>query len=169
MTFGVFAGATLLFRLLGALGVRRFTTWRVSAAHGLAVMLVMTASAHFAPDGLEFMPGHASLTAMVPPFVPFPSLVVSVTGVLELLGALGLVVARTRRAAGWCLAALLVGLLPANVHAALADVPLGDEPPTPLWLRIPEQAGYVAVALAAARSRTRGRQVDPPSPAVDVT
>ncbi len=40
---------------------------------------------------------------------------------------------------------------------ALADVPLGDEPPTPLWLRLPEQALYVAVALVAALSRTSPR------------
>ncbi|MEQ0558723.1 hypothetical protein ABJI51_06560 [Amycolatopsis sp. NEAU-NG30] len=154
MTFALFAGTSLLFRLLGARGVRRFATWPVSAAHGLAVMLVATASAHFAPDGLGFMPGHGSLTAMVPPFVPFPSLVVWVTGVLELAGALGLVVARTRRAAGWCLAALFVCLLPANVHAVAADVALGGQAPPPLWARLPEQAVYIAVAVAAARWRT---------------
>ncbi|MDQ7804401.1 hypothetical protein Q5425_11700 [Amycolatopsis sp. A133] len=139
MIFGLLVGATLLFRL-------RFPSWRVAAAHGLAVMLVVTASAHFAPDGLGFMPGHGTLTAMVPPFVPFPSPVVYGTGVLELLGALGLVLPRTRRAAGWCLVVLFACLLPANVHAALTHVPgAGD----PLWIRIPEQLAYLAAALAA--------------------
>lgn len=42
-------------------------------------------------------------------------------------------------------------MLPANVYAAVADVPLGDDPATPLWFRIPEQAVYIAVALLAAR------------------
>jgi hypothetical protein len=41
--------ATLGFRALGALGVRRFARWPVSAAHGMAVMLLFTASAHFVP------------------------------------------------------------------------------------------------------------------------
>jgi hypothetical protein len=54
--------------------------------------------------------------------------------------------------------ALFVGLLPANVHAARAHDPLVHDP---LWFRIPEQLGYFAVALAAARSRTRGRTVKP--------
>jgi uncharacterized membrane protein len=148
MILGVLVVASLLFRL-------RFPSWRVAAAHGLAVMLVVTASAHFVPSGLGFMPGHDDLVAMVPPFVPFPSAVVSATGVLELLGALGLVLERTRVAAGWCLAALFACLLPANVHAA--DVPL--------WFRIPEQLVYFAVAVAAARSRARGRSVKP----VDLT
>ncbi|MCF3133683.1 DoxX family protein [Streptomyces olivochromogenes] len=152
MTLALLAGASLLFRLLGSLGVRRFATWRVSAAHGLAVMLVATASAHFAPAGLGFMPGHADLVAMVPPVVPFPSAVVHGTGVLELLGALGLVLARSRPAAGWCLAVLFVCLLPANVHAARADVPLVADP---LWFRIPEQLTYMAVAVAASRSHAR--------------
>lgn len=48
-TLILLAGPTLGFRLLGLLGVRRFASWRTSAAHGLAVMLVATATAHFAP------------------------------------------------------------------------------------------------------------------------
>ncbi|WP_327585539.1 hypothetical protein OHA25_59525 [Nonomuraea sp. NBC_00507] len=142
--------ATLVFRLLGALGVARFATWRVSAAHGLAVMLVMTASAHFVPAGVTFMPNHADLAAMVPPFVPFPALMVYLTGVLELAGAVGLVLEGTRRAAGICLALLFVVLLPANVYAALAGLDV-----TPLWQRVPEQVLYIGIALWAARTRTR--------------
>lgn len=152
MTVIVLVVATLVFRALGALGVRRFGTWRESAAHGLAVMLVMTASAHFVPASVTFMPNHADLTRMVPPFVPFPGLAVYVTGVLELLGAAGLVLTRRRRIAALCLAVLFVLLLPANIYAALADVPYHGGEPTPLWFRVPAQILYIAVALWAARS-----------------
>ncbi|MEV0632771.1 DoxX family protein [Nonomuraea wenchangensis] len=156
MTVIVLLVATLAFRSLGALGVARFATWRVSAAHGLAVMLVMTAGAHFVPASVTFMPNHADMVAMVPPFVPFPALVVILTGVLELAGAAGLVLERTRRAAGICLALLFVAMLPANVHAALSDVTLGGEPATPLWQRVPEQVLYIAIALwAASEARVR--------------
>jgi uncharacterized membrane protein len=141
--------ATLVFRLLGVLGVARFATWRVSAAHGLAVMLVMTASAHFVPAGVTFMPNHADMVAMVPPFVPLPAVMVYLTGVLELAGAVGLVLDGTRRAAGICLALLFVLLLPANVYAALA----GQEV-TPLWQRVPEQVLYIGIALWAAMRET---------------
>ncbi|WP_219465158.1 DoxX family protein [Nonomuraea rhizosphaerae] len=146
---------TLAFRLLGARGVRRFATWGASAAHGLAAMLVLTASAHFVPDSVTVMPTHADLVRMVPPFVPYPSLMVYVTGVLELLGAAGLVLGVTRRAAGVALAALFVGLLPANVYAAVADVPFNGGAATPLWLRVPEQVLYIGVALWAAWSAHR--------------
>ncbi|MER7501165.1 hypothetical protein AB0L05_14745 [Nonomuraea pusilla] len=150
--------ATLVFRLLGALGVRRLAGWRASAAYGLAVMLVVTASAHFVPEGVTVMPTHADLVRMVPPFVPFPGAVVYLTGVLELAGAAGLVVPATRRAAGLCLAALFVALLPANVYAAVAEVPFAGEPATPLLVRVPEQLLYIAVALWVALRTRRGRE-----------
>ncbi|WP_308674577.1 hypothetical protein [Amycolatopsis sp. A133] len=143
-------GPLLGFRLLGALGVSRFATWRVSAAHGLATMLVATGTAHFAPATVTVMPNHADLVAMVPPFVPFPHLMVYATGVLELLGALGLVLTTTRSTTGIGLAALFVLMFPANVYAATADIPLDGDPPTPLWFRIPEQLLFIAVALWAA-------------------
>ncbi|GGT00333.1 hypothetical protein GCM10010156_68010 [Planobispora rosea] len=151
MTVIVLVVATLGLRLLGAVfGLARFATWRGSAAHGLAVMLLMTASAHFVPPGVTFMPNHADMVAMVPPFVPFPVLVVYLTGVLELAGAVGLVLPATRRAAGICLALLFALMLPANIHAALAGVTLAGEAATPLWQRVPEQILYIGVALWAA-------------------
>src|SRR5690349_17872997 len=139
----------LAFRAAGALGVTRFAGWRPSAAHALAVMLIFTGAAHFAPDSLTVMPSHDDLTAMVPPFVPAPDLTIYATGVLELLGAAGLVLRPTRRLAGRCLALLFVCLIPANIYAAAADIPLNGDPATPLWFRIPEQAIYIAVALWA--------------------
>ena len=138
---------TLLFRALGALGVRRFASWPVSAAHGMAVMLLFTASAHFVPASVTAMPNHADLVRMVPPFLPFADGLVYLTGVLEFAGAAGLVLTATRWPAAVGLAALYVTLLPANIYAATADIAFAGEPATPLWQRIPEQVLYIAVAL----------------------
>ena len=146
---------TLVFRALGALGVRRFATWPASAAHGMAVMLLLTASAHFVPAEVTAMPNHADMVRMVPPFLPFADALVYLTGILELLGAAGLVITATRWAAGYALAALFVALLPANIHAAVADVPFAGGEATPLWQRIPEQILYLAVAVWVARTATR--------------
>ena len=145
---------TLVFRALGALGVRRFATWPASAAHGMAVMLLLTASAHFVPAEVTAMPNHADMVRMVPPFLPFADALAYLTGVLELLGAAGLVITATRWAAGYALAALFVALLPANIHAAVADVPFAGGEATPLWQRIPEQILYLAVAVWVARTAT---------------
>jgi uncharacterized membrane protein len=143
---------TLVFRALGALGVRRFASWPASAAHGLAVMLLLTASAHFVPSDVTVMPNHADMTRMVPPFLPFADVLVYLTGVLELVGAAGLVLTATRWAAGYALAALFVALIPANIYAAVADVPFAGGAATPLWQRIPEQVLYIAVAVWVART-----------------
>ncbi|WP_250562417.1 DoxX family protein [Sphaerisporangium fuscum] len=151
-TIIMLAVALLGFRVLGAFGVRRFATWSACAAHAMAVMLLATGSAHFVPAGVTVMPNHADLVAMVPPFVPFPDAMVYLTGVLELLGAAGLVLAATRWAAGFALTALFVLLLPANIYAALAEIPFHGGPATPLWVRIPEQILYITVALWATRS-----------------
>ncbi|WP_460696488.1 DoxX family protein [Nocardia thraciensis] len=138
---------TLVFRLLGVFGIRRFDTWRVAFAHGLAVLLVFTGAAHFVPDSVEAMPSHDDLVAMVPPALPFPGFLIYLTAVLELLGALGLVVARTRVVAGLGLAVLFVVMVPANIYAAVEGIALNGDPATPLWFRLPEQVVYIAVAL----------------------
>lgn len=139
-------------RLAGVLGATRFTDWPTCAAYALAAMLMLTGTTHFLPDSLASGPAptHSDLLPMVPPFVPFPSFMVYLTGVLELLGALGLVLTRTRRPAGIGSAVLFVTLLPANIYAAVSDIPFNGAPASPLWIRIPEQVLYIAVALWAA-------------------
>ncbi|MGW0248790.1 DoxX family protein [Nocardia goodfellowii] len=148
----------LLFRALGAFGAGRFASWRSSAIHGLAVLLLMTGSAHFVPDSVTVLPSHDDLVAMVPGFMPFADFLVYLTGVVELAGAIGLLIPATRPVAGLVLALLFVLMLPANIHAALDDIPLNGDPATPLWFRIPEQIGYIALALwgsGAVSARTR--------------
>ncbi|MBB5916238.1 putative membrane protein [Nocardia transvalensis] len=151
-------------RLAGALGTDRFARWPVCAAYALAAMLVMTGTTHFLPDSLASgpVPTHGDLVPMVPPAVPFPDFQVYLTGVLELLGAAGLVLPRTRRPAGIALTALFVALLPANVYAAVSDIPFHGAPTSPLWIRVPEQILYIAVALCAAgllRTAARAKDV----------
>ncbi|MEU7628769.1 hypothetical protein AB0C34_02120 [Nocardia sp. NPDC049220] len=142
----------LVLRAAGALGAGRFAVWRTCAAYALGVMLIMTGTTHFLPEVFADSPAptHADFIPMVPPFVPLPSLMIYLTGVLELLGAIGLFLARTRRPAGLGLTALLLAMLPANIYIAVAVVSFNGAPATPLWARIPEQMVYIGVALWAA-------------------
>jgi uncharacterized membrane protein len=140
LPFIVLLGATLLFRLSGALGVPLFTTWHAAALWGLAVMLMLTASAHF-----NSMKG--DLIKMVPRQFPFPDRIIQITGILEILGAIGLLIPFTRTAAGICLAILFVAMLPANINAARNAITLRGRAATQLWLRIPMQVIFIAVAL----------------------
>ena len=136
--FIVLVVVTLLTRLAGQLGVRPVRSWVTSTRVGLAVMLCFTAAAHFnsmRPD----------LVRMVPPAVPDPELMVTVTGVCEILGAIGLLVPRTRRVAAVALIAFLLAVLPANIHAARTGVTLGGAAATPLVPRVVLQAFFIAL------------------------
>jgi uncharacterized membrane protein len=90
---------------------------------------------------------------MVPPALPYPALLVTVTGVLELLGAAGLLHRRTANRAAAGLAILLVAMFPANVYAAMSGLTLGGEPPTALLPRAAMQLLYLAAALVVARTQ----------------
>jgi len=135
---------TVLARLLGLLGVDVLDGWLPALRVGLALMFVLTGLAHF---GLG---RRASLVAMVPPRLPRPELLVTVTGALELAGAAGLLLPATYRLAAACLALLMLAMFPANVYAARHSVDLAGKPATPLPLRTALQVLYVATALTVA-------------------
>lgn len=128
---------TLVARATGRLGAPRVSDWAGAMRVGLAVMLFFTAAAHFnsmRPD----------LIAMVPPFVPNPGLMVTFTGICEILGAIGLLIPRTRRIAALALILLLLAVLPANIYAAREGVTLRGAAPTPMVPRIALQALFIA-------------------------
>jgi uncharacterized membrane protein len=132
--------ATLVFRGLGALGVDAFPTWLDSARAALALMFLFTATAHF--NRMK-----DDLIRMVPPSFPNPRALVLATGVLEILGAVGLLVPATRRLAAWGLALMLIALFPANVSAARRKLTLRGKPVTRLAVRLPIQLLFLAVTL----------------------
>jgi uncharacterized membrane protein len=106
--------------------------------------------AHFAATELEMR--------IVPPYIPWPRATVLLSGVFELLGAAGLLVRRSRRAAGLGLMALTIAVTPANVymlqHAGLFAVPYWA-----LVLRLPVQAALLALiawSTGAAARPVRG-------------
>ena len=128
----ILLGSVLLFRGLGALGISIFSTWVDSARFALAVMFLFTSSAHFTKMRHD-------LARMMPAIFPNPMGLVYFTGVCEILGAIGLLVPRTRGLAGLCLFVFLLAILPANIKAARDRLTIGGRAATALWLRIPLQ------------------------------
>jgi uncharacterized membrane protein len=94
----------------GSLGISMLDGWQPSLRAALAVMFFVTASAHWGKARVD-------LIRMVPPAFPRPDVLVTVTGLLEILGAIGLVLPGTTRAAATCLALLLLVMFPANTLA----------------------------------------------------
>ena len=91
---------------------------------------------------------------IVPQWVPWPRAVVLLTGVLELAGAAGLLVRRTRAAAAWGLFALTLAVTPANVFMLQHAELFPQVPHLALVLRLPLQAVLLALIwLVGSRSR----------------
>ena len=139
---------TFIARLVGQFGFPAWRDWSAATRVGLAVMFCFTAVAHF--NAMR-----ADLVRMMPPWVPAPDLIVTFTGIYEILGALGLLVPRTRRAAAFALILFLVAVLPANIHAAATGATLRGEPVTPLVPRIALQVLFIALVAWSGLRRER--------------
>jgi uncharacterized membrane protein len=126
-------------RLVGWLGVDYVDSWPQAVAVGLAAMFVMTGVAHFAPAMRRDM------IAIVPPRLPAPGLLVTITGVLELVGAVGLLYPPTRVAAAVCLFALMLVMFPANIYASRMP-----NPPKSMTSRLDVRTVEEVVYLTAA-------------------
>ena len=130
---------TLGARLAGLLGCGLRRQLAKAVAVGLAAMFVVTGVAHFVN------PLRRDMIAIVPPRLPAPGLLVTVTGVLELLGAAGLLYPPTRVAAAVCLFLLMLVMFPANVYASRMP-----NPPKSMTSRLDVRTAEEVVYLGAA-------------------
>jgi uncharacterized membrane protein len=65
---------------------------------------------------------------MVPTSFPRPDLLVTVTGLLEILGAIGLMLSKVAPSAALGLTFMLLAVFPANVHAARRRLTIAGRP-----------------------------------------
>ncbi len=126
-------GPYVAARLLAA-AMRRDFDGRDAAAFGLGLLFVFTGVGHFVQTG--------PMAQMLPPWVPERTLLVHLTGILELAIAVGFLPRKWRPAAGWAAAIVLVAFFPANIYAAIHQVPMGGHAwgPSYLLVRAPLQA-----------------------------
>lgn len=109
---------------------------RVAALAFIFLWFALGGAAHFLFTDAEMR--------VVPPYIPWPRAAVLVSGLFELLGALGLLLAATRRYAGLGLFALTLCVTPVHVymlqHADLFAVPYWA-----LVVRLPVQVALLAL------------------------
>lgn len=126
-------------RLLEAGGGRAFDR-RAAAAAGLGLVFILTGVGHFAQT--------ATMAQMLPPWVPERMLLIQLSGLLEFVIAAGFFVPRFRTLAAQCAITVLILFFPANIYAALNQIPLGGHAWGPVYLliRAPLQLALVAWA-----------------------
>jgi uncharacterized membrane protein len=132
-----------VLRCAGLAGVAALDNWGTPLRAALCTMFLVTASAHWGRSRLD-------LISMVPRILPVPGLIVSATGVLEILGAAGLLIPFTARAAAVCLALLLVAMFPANARAARERLTILGRPAMNVAARGAVQLLFIGALLAVA-------------------
>ena len=99
----------------------------------LALMFTIAGILHFTHTN--------KFVQIVPPFIPFPEAMVYISGVFEILGAVGLLISRYGRLAAFGIVLLLIAVFPANVYMAVNNIQLGGIMSNPVlqWVRLPFQ------------------------------
>lgn len=115
--------------------------WQLAGRIAMSVMLLFTAIGHFA-----FTEGMAR---MIPAVFPFKKGLVYLTGILEILFAVGLLIPKISGKTAWLLIAFFLAILPANIKAAMEHInyqtgELDGHGMDYLWFRIPLQIFFIA-------------------------
>ena len=141
----------LLLLALDRLGVRPaiLRSHRAKLRVGLSAMFLLAALGRLATP--------ETLVAMIPASLALRYEALYVSGIFEVIGAVGLLVPGLRRVAGLGLALLLVLVFPANVYVALNNLQIDGYPGSPLyqWARLPIQAVLIWLALWTSRPERR--------------
>ncbi|WP_303317170.1 DoxX family protein [Flavivirga abyssicola] len=120
--------------------IKKDYDFALSARIAMSIMLVFTAIGHFA-----FTKG---MSMMIPKFIPFKEGFVYLTGIFEILLALGLLIPKFKIVSGWTLIIFLLLMLPANIYASINNVnyqkgTFDGHGITYLWFRIPLQIFFI--------------------------
>lgn len=106
----------------------------------LAVCMVIAGILHFAQS--------EPFIRIVPDFLPAPAALVYISGVIEIMLGIGLLVPMTRQVSAWGLVALFIAVYPANLNMAINHIEIAGIPDT-WWfqaIRLPFQ--FVLIAWA---------------------
>jgi uncharacterized membrane protein len=120
------------------------------------MLFIFTGLSHF------FMP--EEMAQLLPPVIPMRIELIYITGVLEILGAIGLLIPGLARLASLGLILFLIGVLPANIYAAFNYVAFGSHELGPIYLlaRIPFQLFLIGWAYYfGLRSEPASKASDP--------
>ena len=98
---------------------------------GLAVVFLW-----FMGGGIQHFTNADFFVAIMPPWIGWHLEIVYISGVFEILGALGILLPRWRQLAGNCLILLVLAVTPANVHMWLNPELFPDVPEILLSVRL---------------------------------
>ncbi|WP_345272187.1 DoxX family protein [Flaviramulus aquimarinus] len=131
---------TFIISLFAIKFITKKYDFTLSARIAMSIMLVFTAIGHFV-----FTKG---MSMMIPEFIPFKEKFVYITGVFEILLAIGLLIPNLKVISGWTLIIFLLLMLPANIYASINNLnyqkgTFDGNGLAYLWFRIPLQILFI--------------------------
>lgn len=120
--------------------IKKEYDFALAARIAMSIMLVFTAIGHFVYT--------KGMAMMIPNFIPLKESFVYLTGLFEILLAIGLLIPRFKYISGWTLLIFLLLMLPANIYAAMNNVSyqkgtFDGHGLSYLWFRIPLQILFI--------------------------
>ncbi|GGX29332.1 DoxX family protein [Aquimarina muelleri] len=120
--------------------VKKEYDFALSARIAMSIMLVFTAIGHFI-----FTKG---MSMMIPNIIPFKENFVYLTGLFEILLAIGLLIPKLKDISGWTLVIFLLLMLPANIYSSINTInyqkgTFDGHGVNYLWFRIPLQIFFI--------------------------
>jgi uncharacterized membrane protein len=112
----------------------------LSGKIAMSAMLLFTSIGHF-----KFKKGMA---LMLPAFIPAKEFVIFITGILEIVAAVGLLIPALQRITAICLIIFFLCILPANIYASMKNInyETGEYDGNGmkyLWFRVPLQGLFI--------------------------
>ncbi|MCJ8344704.1 DoxX family membrane protein [bacterium] len=104
----------------------------------LGVLFVGAGFSHFSELKHDYL-------AMLPPMVPGGMIMIYFTGLCEMIGGVGIQFSKKRGPMAIALIIFLIAVLPANVNAAIKEIPFGGKPAIALYPRLTAQ--FILIAL----------------------
>ncbi|MBO1005055.1 MULTISPECIES: DoxX family protein [Bacillaceae] len=116
-------------------------SYRSLATYAMAAFLIFFGLSHFYKQN--------ELILMLPEFIPFPEFIVFITGIIEIVLAIGLIYPASRKLSGILLAIYFIAVLPANIYKALHTIEITGtlSNQTMSWVRIFFQPIFIVWAL----------------------
>ncbi len=114
--------------------------------------------------GLGHFLGLNSFIRVVPDYIPFPSLVIYLTGFFEIFGGIGLLLPFISRTVAILLLFLFAAVFPSNLHMAIHNLPTAGffVPSWILWAKIPIQLVLIGWAIWMVQSGAKTSKVESP-------
>ncbi len=147
----------LALSILGHFVTRLRMKPSLRARVGLSIFFAFTAIGHFVIA--------EQMAEMLPASTPYRIELIYITGVLELLGAIGVWIPSLTKLTGICLILMLLAVLPANIYSAIKRVDFGGHASGPMYLllRVPFQLFVIWWSYLATEQNWFRRHEDEPS------